>query len=169
LFTGWDRLPYRDLDPAGVAFSPPAAWALRLRVGMQRPHGLTADGVFREVAPSELHRILVSPHPLLLVSVPQSRQKHLVPWLQWSRVRVDDEALRWTPADRDRLVTYTTLRAAGFGESALAEPSPRWPVLSRLTDATRRDVLAVWPHLTVWRAHPSYLDVAARATRKDPM
>lgn len=59
LFTSWDRLPFRHRDPAGVAFSPPAAWAFRLRAARQQPH-VSDDTALTEADPAMLHAALVA-------------------------------------------------------------------------------------------------------------
>lgn len=166
-FTALDRLPYRDVDPDGLAFGPAAAWAIRCRPLMQLPHAIVA-GRLMQCTPSGLYSALHNMAPSGVVLVPQSRQKHLAPWCEAGTVRVDDESLMWGPDERDRLGTYRTLRALGSGEAALAEPSPRYPTLAKLDRTDRRWCLEWWPHLDPWRAHPAYLDVAARATRQDP-
>jgi hypothetical protein len=162
LFTSWDRL--RHLDQADVGLSIPAAWAFRERVAMQRPHGLIA-GAWRELDIQGLRDALRALHHDELVSVPASRQKHLLPWVSMGMVRTDDETLPWTTSDADRLDIYEWLRSCGFSSVALTEPAPRVQVLRRLDlDATRR-VLSVWPALDPWRAHPAYMHVASTATR----
>lgn len=168
LFTGWDRLRRRDLDPAGAAFCQACAWAFRLRVAMQRPHALV-DGRFGEVDPATLHRALAQlhRHPSWCVLVPVSRQKHLLPFARHGTVRTDDETLTWAGGDVDRLDTYARLRQAGFGETALVETEPRWPILAKLDPDAKRWTLARWHDLDPWRAHPAYMDVAARATRQN--
>lgn len=163
-FTTWDRFRYATVDPQGLAFGPAACWALRHRAGMQRPHALI-DGTYREVTAPELFDALHNLDDKGFVAVPQSRQKHLTPWAQLGTIRVDDENLRWTSTDVDRLDTYMTLRQAGFGETALMEREPRWAILTRLSGGLRRQVLDMWHRLDPWRAHPAYMDVAARATR----
>lgn len=166
LFTSWDRLPFRHRDPAGVAFSPPAAWAFRLRAARQQPH-VSDDTALTEADPAMLHAALVAlpDHPTWVVTVPISRQKHLLPWAQPGTVRTDDETVTWTADDVNRLGTYTALRRLGFGEAALAEPAPRWPILNRLDVEARMWTLLRWSDLDPWRAHPARLDIAARATR----
>lgn len=162
VFMGWDRFRFRDRDPAGIGFSIPAAWAFRERVAMQQPHALI-DGRWLLVTAPGLYDALERLDERGFVIVPQSRQKHLLPWAEMGTVRVDDETLSWAPAEVARLAVYARLRAVGFGEAALGERSPRWVVLSRCADPGA--VLAEWPLLDPWRAHPAYLDVAARATR----
>lgn len=165
--TTLDRFPHRDTDPAGLALGPAAAWAIRHRDAMLWPHAVTGDGFVR-VGPDGLYAALVAlaADPSALVSVPVSRQKHVVPWAQWGCVGVDDGWLPWRPADVGRLAIYGRLRAMGFGESAQAEEVPRYPVLRKLGPAERGWVLAHWGDLAPWRDAPPYLDVAARATRQ---
>jgi hypothetical protein len=164
-FTAWDRL--RHLDCPHVGFSRPAAWAFRERIAMQRPHGLV-DGAWSIFAdgPDLLAALTrFDPHRDLLL-VPQSRQKHLLPWVTWGTVRVDDETLAWGEHERHLLGVYARLRDLGFGPIAITEPTPRFQLLRNLDGPTRADVLAMWPTLDRWRAHTAYLDVAAIATRR---
>lgn len=161
LWSGWDHL--RHLDRSRPALSIPAAWAFRLRVAMQRPHICDADG-FREATPDDLYHRLLRPDTAMVVTVPQSRQKHLLPFAVRGTVRTDDETLPWGAVEAARLGAYAVLRGDGFGETALAEPAPRWPILQRAVNPA--SVVALWPELDPWRAHPAYLDVAARATRQ---
>lgn len=161
--TTLDRLPHRNVDPAGCALGEAAAWALRLRVAMQQPHVAATDGPLRQATPADLYAALEGMHPGAWVLVPQSRQKHLLPWATPGMIRVDDGDLIWGDRDRAALAAYARLRAAGFGERALAEAAPSWVVMRGVAD--RAAILADWPLLDRWRAHPAYLDVAARATR----
>lgn len=164
LFTTWDRLRWRHAPDAGLSI--PAAWAFRHRPLQQQPHALTSTG-FRAVQPSELFDALCTLEDDSFVSVPQSRQKHLVPFAELGTVRVDDRTLRWRPDDAHALGTYRGLRRLGFGETALTQPSPPWPTLSRLPTPEKRWVLVHWADLDQWRTDPDRLDVAARATRAD--
>lgn len=165
LWSGWDQL--RRLTPSRPALSIPAAWAFRCRVAMQRPHICDPHG-FRQATPADLFDRLTNPDPSMLVTIPQSRQKHLLPFATPGHIRTDDETLAWTPDDTQRLHSYRWLRAIGFGEVALAEPAPRWPILAKSDNPS--NVVHLWPQLDPWRAHPAYLHVAAQATRqqKDP-
>lgn len=166
LFTEWDRLPHRNHPLAGISI--PAAWAFRLRVAMQWPHVCIGDGPLTQVDPEGLRDALVAlpTHPQGIVCVPQSMQKHLLPFATPGTVRTDAETLTWTVADVERLRAVETLRGLGFGEAALAEPAPRWPTMSRLDPQARSTVLGLWRDLAPWRTHGAYLDVACRATRK---
>lgn len=160
--TAWDRFPHRDTDPAGMALGPAAAWAFRCRIAMQQPHILSPAGVVA-AQPAQLFGALIHWTPTSWVSVPQSRQKHLLPYAQPGTVQVDNETLRWDTSDTGRLHAYQQLRAQGFGETALAEPVPRFVILTKTPHPA--DMLRLWPTLDPWRQHPAYLDVAARATR----
>jgi len=163
LFTGWDLLPHRGA--AGAGFGRVAAWAFRHRTAMQRPHALIR-GQWAELSPAGLLAALMTlPADAGFVTVPVSGQKHLLPWAAPGALITDHGRLPWTTADVDRLAMYREVRAAGFGEAAIAEPAPRWPILTRLPHAGQRTLLAVWPELDPWRRVPPYLDVAARATR----
>jgi hypothetical protein len=163
--TTLDRLPFRNLDPAGLALGPAAAWAIRHRLAMQQPHVSEADGRLVSASPNDLRAALENLGPRSWVLVPQSRQKHLLPWAVPGQVRVDDESLPWTKTDVALLATYARLRRLGFVEVALAESAPRWHVLQRLANADRQWALTRWRDLSAWRSHLAYLDVAARATR----
>lgn len=168
MFTAWDRFPFQHVDPDGVAFSFAAAWAFRHRPFQQQPSAFI-DGVFREqLKPSELRAALDNLGQYDAVCVPISRQKHVLPFAARGCVRVDDETITWTDRDRTLLATYAWFRSLGFGEAALTEPAPRWTILKRLDTPTAAAVLAAWDELDRWREHPVRLDVAARATRKDP-
>ncbi len=163
-----DRMRHRDADPQGLALGPAGAWAVRHRVAMQQVHIAPPGKPLVPAGPMEL-RLALCAMPGQRgwwVLVPQSRQKHLLPWADPGTVRVDDETLRWTHDDVRRLAAYAELRDLGFGETAQAHPAPPWPVLAKLTAQQQIRVLTSWDLLTQWRKHPAYLDVAARATRK---
>ena len=91
-----DRFRFRDADPAGLALGPAATWALRHRAAMQHPHG-TLNSVFTQLDPPSLLAALtaLADDPHGWIGVPQSRQKHLLPWAEPGTVRTDDETLRW--------------------------------------------------------------------------
>lgn len=164
LFTTWDRLPWRLAPGAGLSFA--AAWAFKERAHQMQPHGLI-DGTWGPLDPPSLFAALSSlPHSTGdIITVPQSRQKHLVPFCVAGHVRVDDETLSWDVLDVKRLEMVARLRELGFGEAALAEPAPRWVVMARTAISDQSFVLAAWDALRPWRTHPAYLDVACRATR----
>lgn len=164
LFSTWDRLPHRLRSDAGLSFA--AAWAFKERVHQQLPHGLV-DGSFGQLDPLSLFEALCTlpADPGAVVCVPQSRQKHVLPFCELGTVRVDDETLAWDAGDVARLHLVRDLRRLGFGEAALLEPAPRWVVMARIGVTDQAYVLDVWRDLDVWRAHPAYLDVACRATR----
>jgi hypothetical protein len=165
--TTLDRFRRRDADPQGLALGPAAAWAIRHRAAMQHPHAIV-DGTHRQVTPPELYQALeqAATCPDVMPTVPISRQKHVLPWARWGHVGVDDEWLPWDRTHLDRLGIYRALRRLGFGEAAIAEPTPRHQILARLDRADRIWVLTHWGDLNRWRHHPAYLEVAARATRE---
>src|SRR5690606_16602595 len=138
-----DRFRHRDLDPDGLALGEAAAWAVRHRTAMQQPHATDTAGQLVEVDPETLRVALgrLAVDPTTWVLVPQSRQKHLLPWAEPGSVRIDDRSLPWGRRDMDRLGTLAALRQLGFGEAALAEPAPRWPILTRLDPDARKWVL----------------------------
>ena len=162
MFTQWDRLPYRHAPDAGMSI--PAAWAFRLRAAMQRPHA-TIDGTFREVDPPALFTALHDLDHESIITVPQSRQKHLLPYAETGTVRVDDRSIAWTTYDKHRLGHLAALRALGFGETALTEPAPRWAVLAKHPTDLRLSIIDQWGLLDPWRDDPTYLHVACMATR----
>lgn len=166
LFTTWDRLQFRNRPGAGLSL--PAVWAFRERAHLSQPHAMT-NGKWRMLMPSELlHALKMLPvRPDTVVCVPQSRQKHVVPFAELGTVRVDDETIEWKSSDVDRLATLARLRDFGFGEAALAEPAPRWPILLKLDTTQQSEVVNLWPSLNPWRKHSALLDIACRATRKD--
>lgn len=139
LFTGWDHLPFRGVDPQGLAFGPAAAWALRHKPAMQRVHVLRG-GALIQAGPDELFAALVAlpDEPGSVVSVPTSGQKHLLPWARRGAVRTDTMSLRWTIGDVTRLQLYRRLRSLGFGETALSEAAPRWAALGKRWPCTAR-------------------------------
>lgn len=166
LFTRQDQFRHRDADPAGLAFGPAACWALRHRAGMQQPHSLV-DGRLSPVTPEGLFRALLDlpDHPTWWVGVPQSKQMHITPWARLGTVRVDNEDITWTSNETTLLRRYAAIRALGFGETAITETVPRWPILVKLNSADRARVTNGWAQLDPWREHQSLLDIAARATR----
>ncbi|MGH3993091.1 MAG: hypothetical protein ACRDSN_11595 [Pseudonocardiaceae bacterium] len=166
LFTGWDGLRFRNVDPAGLGFGPAGAWVIRLQVAMRRAHVLRGGELVMPDPPGLFAALVALPHePTSVVSVPTSGQKHLLPWAEPGAVRTDNMTLRWSAGDVDRLRLYRWLRGLGFGETALSEPAPRWVAVRGLAAPDVRMVMSRWGELDPWRAVPTRLDVAARATR----
>lgn len=78
---------------------------------------------------------------------------------------VDDLALDWTDADRDRLQVMARLRGRGFSETALAAAAPDYRTLTRLDPETWPAIFDDWATLDPWRAAPPWWQLAARALR----
>lgn len=160
-FGDWDKLPFRQ---SGM-FCEACAWALGHKPLRTRAH-VIGPGRPGQAGPALLRAVLAGPVAgRLLVSVPVAGKKHIVPWAPYGVVVTDHEQLAWTAADCARLETLAALRALGFGEQALGEQAPPWPLLRRLDGAQRLAVMSGWPGLSPWRRRPSYLAVACRATR----
>lgn len=164
MWVGVDQLEHLHRPDAG--WSKPVAWALRNRLSRQHPHALI-DGTWAQLTPSDLFAALMAMTGRDVVLVPQSRQKHLLPFAEWGAVRTDDESHPWGSTERDLLGTVRALRSMGFGEAALMEPAPRWPILTKLPRPDQAWVVRHWDSLRPWRQHPALLDIACRATRKD--
>lgn len=110
--------------------------------------------------------LLAAPlNPYCAVSVPLSRQKHIVPFARWGMVATDDRALPWGAAEQARFLHVRALRTLGFSETALMEPAPRFEQLATLPPARMAQVLAQWKTLDTWRRDPIYLRVASLVTR----
>lgn len=166
-FTDWDVLRSRNLDhDPGVCTA--ASWVYRARPLRQR-NTILHDGTLTvDAPPSMLYAILavgqLGPHTA--VCIPVGGKKHLWHRAAWASVTGDQGPHRWTDADAARLAVLAELRQAGFGEQAVLEPSPPWPLLQRCTD--RAHIVGLWPLLDPWRRHNRpVLDMAIRATRKD--
>lgn len=162
-FGDWDRLPHRSV---GTGLCPPCAWAFKHRPLRTWPWIVQSDGPTFKALPSHLAAVLAKAlPPTVAVSIPIGRQKHVMPFLRWGRVGVDNEQLVWRDEDAELLAVYADLRRAGFGEKLLAAAEPAWAVLKSQPDPGA--VLVLWELMAPWRRQPGYLDVAARATRKD--
>lgn len=153
-FGDWDRLAWR----ASGALCTPCAWGYQHRPLRTWPHDESG-----RLDPRRLSAALAGLGPTGYVCVPVGGKRHLAPYARPGLVSTDAGHLPWTGQDTTRLAVYTRLRAAGFGETALVERAPPWPLLTRVPQ--RAAVLADWPLLDPWRHLPGYLDVAARATR----
>lgn len=162
LYTDWDRL---NAPPDTARFGASAVHSIRGgRTLRARPWVITDTPTAVQVGPVELGAVLSVPVDAhTCVTVPISRQIHVIPYARWGMVCSDRDQAPWTVADVDRLSVYRTLRAAGFGETVLAERTPPYPLLRRAADPAH--VMTLWPELHPWRDRPSMLDVAARATR----
>lgn len=166
--TTLDRFAFRDTDPAGIAVGPAAAWAIRHRQAMLRPHAVDADGTHTEVDPAGLYDALVraGTDATVMPSVPIGTfGAQVLPWARWGHVGTDNGWWPWGPAEAALLATYRELRQLGFSEVALAEREPRHNVLARLPATDRRHVLRSWHDLDRWRPSDGRLGIAARATR----
>src|SRR5690606_29140196 len=132
--TTLDRFPHRDQDPAGIALGPAAAWAVRHRDAMLRPHGIDPTGRHRPLEGPDLYDALVraATDPTVMASVPVGQfPAQILPWAQWGHIGTDTGWWPWGAADIDRLGTYQALRRLGFGETAITEPEPRFALLQR--------------------------------------
>ena len=165
-FVDWDRLRYRDQTDM---LCRACSWALRTKSMRWYPTLIRGGNVAFAPNPSHIRHLLDAPlgrkGALLL---PISRKKHVTLDARWGYVSHDHGATRWTDSDVGRLAIYETLRSYGFGETALQDTAPRWQALRKLADADQGYVLSIWPKLDPWRDKPWQLEIAARATRKDP-
>lgn len=166
-FLDWDLWTGRNAEPRPHLCGG-CTWLLRHKPLRLRPWTLVAGRATLDATPGELHDALSAPHAHgWAVGVPISHQKHVTVHAAWGHVAHDHGAAPWTGRDAERLRTAAWLRHVGFGEAALAEPSPRWAILRRLVPTERGAVLSAWPLLDEWRRAPWMLAVACRATRAD--
>lgn len=162
-FGDWDRMPWRRTGLLCEA----CAWVFGGRAWRLYPHIVTAAPSIQRAAPSALRAVLTAgavPADVA-VSVPVGGKRHVAPWMTWGQVVSDAGRVPWAAADAAALIELAALRARGYGEQALAEPAPPWPLLRR--DSEMRDTLARWSACDRLRGYPPALDVALRATRKD--
>lgn len=160
-FSDWDRLPWRE---RGDGFCAACTWVFATRDLRVWPH-LVAHDTASRLTPAQLRDILTRPLRDA-VSVPISMQKHVAPWMRWGHVATDNAVLPWGDAEAQRMGAYLRLHTLGIGPAALAEPAPRFADLAKLDRPARAEVMGLWPTLAPWRDCPPYLDVAARAVRK---
>lgn len=160
-FTAWEQLPFQA-DSKG--FCTACVWGFKTKDLRLRIHQLTPE--FRELSPSMLRELLSEALDYrVTIAVPIGRQKHVAPWAREGMIRTDNEDVAWTADDARRLDAVARLRTLGFGEQALTEHEPRWLLLKKLNNEERKEVMALWPMLKVWRSHPVMMEIAARATR----
>jgi len=120
--------------------------------------------------PSRIRSLLSKPvggnSGLLL---PISRKKHVTIGAGWAAISTDNKSCPWTEQDVEDLKTYEKLRFFGFGEIALLEKSPPTAVVRKKVNSKRvAEILNLWGRLDEWRNTPWKMEIAARATRKDP-
>lgn len=102
------------------------------------------------------------------VSVPlRPGRKHLVPYLEWGTIRIDDLNLSWSSGDAARLRGVGDLRRAGFPPASFTESAPPWRFLSRIGAGEWARIQDLWASLTPWRTSPAWLSVALIATKEE--
>lgn len=163
-FDGW-------VNPSGDGICPACTWGYRHAPLRNHSHLVTRDPVGLEaVTPMEVGRLLETPlatDAALVVPLRPGR-KHLVPTAGWGRVTLDDVQLPWSTADTFRLAAVRRLRAHGFGSRMMAEPSPSWSVLRRISRQQWQVILDDWGTLDPWRSSRLWLDLALYATIPNP-
>jgi hypothetical protein len=120
--------------------------------------------------PSRIRSLLSKPvggnSGLLL---PISRKKHVTIGAGWARISTDNKTCEWDIEDVYDLKTYEKLRFFGFGEVALREKTPPTSVVRKKVNTGHvSEIFDLWDQLHEWRNTPWKMEIAARATRKDP-
>jgi hypothetical protein len=174
-FTGWDL--YTDI--ADPLWCRACAWghttmALRVRpwlITAPLDNSPRASQTPQPPTRPELTALLSTalPHSVAL-TIPISRQKHILPAARWGYLTTDDRVLRWDQTEATRFHWLRTLRTHGFSETSLREPAPRFEQLITLAPAAMRETLTMWDRLGPWRADDTYLSIACIASRppKEP-
>lgn len=133
------------------------------------PHRIDREGC-HPLTYADCASLLSAPLPAdVAVTVPIGGRKHIWHHAVGGHVTTDNLPRHlWTDSCATRLSAVRQLRTLGFGEAAIAELSPRWPVLSRLNPHDRQMALALWDTLADWRTiWTPLLAIAIRATRTD--
>lgn len=159
LYSNWDQYATGGLCEWCV-------WAHRHKPLRARPHLVALDATSATpLKPSGVRKALTEGWPArTALCVPISRKKHVAPFAKDLAVNIDDLAFPWHGDDADLVPVVEALRAAGAGETWLAELEPPWPLVRKHGIAIRDQ----WLALDGWRRHePHKLTVAILATRKD--
>ncbi|MFF0818621.1 hypothetical protein ACFYVR_26260 [Rhodococcus sp. NPDC003318] len=156
------------LDRGGRALCEACAWVYSMRSLRVVAHRIARNTyVLSELDSQALYEVLSAPIGVdVAVVVPLvPGRKHVLPDAQWGRVAVDELALDFTAADRDRLAAMSRLQAAGFTEAALVRPAPDHRTMTRIPSERWPAVLADWDALAPWRAAAPWWHLGIRATR----
>lgn len=165
-FTGFDA--WRD--PRGARLCAACAWAYRTPQLRTHPHQVTSAPACTQLSATQVClRLTAGPLPAdTALSVPlHPGRKHLVPYLQWGTVRVDDANLVWTAADARRLEAMCELRRRGFGARALTQSSPPWDALRRRPADEWAAIQNLWADLGPWRAARAWLALGIAITKEN--
>lgn len=165
-FTGFDAW----CNPRGAQLCAACAWAYQTPQLRTHPHQVTSVPTCTQLSPAQVCRCLASgPLPVTVaLSVPlHPGRKHLVPYLQWGTVRVDDANLGWTLADAHRLEVMGELRRRGFGARALTQSSPPWDALRRRPASEWADIQNLWAELGPWRVARTWLALGIAITKEN--
>lgn len=160
-YSSWTNSAARTLCAA-------CTWAYRTPALRSAAHLVTrGPAALTTLTPTNLHQVLAGPidaRTAIIVPLVPGR-KHLLPDAQWGRVTVDDLALDWTAADRDRLQVMARLRGRGFTETVLAAAAPDYRTLAGLAPEAWPAIFDDWAALDPWRAAPPWWQLASRALR----
>lgn len=159
-FTDWELYP--DFP---VWWCPACVWAHTTISLRTTPWWMSSTGG-GQLNRASLHRLLSSPVGAdTAVVVPLSRHKHLLPRARFGVVTTDDMAIAWDDTQVRCLSVMGRLRRFGFGEKALQESVPRWPVLVKQSQINQETIMVLWPKLDRWRQAGPVMGVGLRACR----
>lgn len=163
-FTDWDQYA----ATAQTLWCAACVWA-HSHHDLRTYSWMTSPGGCARLDEGRLADLLASPLTVeTAVIVPITRHKHLLPRARAGVITTDDAYLPWRQREVDLAATLTRLKALGFSETAISEPSPRWGVLSKMPAIEKVEVLDLWNRLDPWRTQPLLMAVGLRATRKVP-
>ncbi len=168
-FSGWDEMrPPGDDGRRWLCRA--CAWAYKTPLG--RRHATIVDagsGTCEFVSPGECGQRLVGWErvpPDVAIVVPLGGKRIVFPRARWGTVVTDTGPLpSWGPYLRAMTTSLIELRAIGFNEHALNEPTPPFAVMTTLTAEQRTRVRSMWRSTNQVRTTKTLYPVLIKLTR----
>lgn len=164
-FGSWDDI---SVAPDGTrSLCVPCAWAYR-QVDLRRSVTLvTAEPSVTHPDPAQVRSLLDTALASdVALIVPLSGKRIVAPRARWGCLTTDSGALVWSASHRRLLRLAMQLRAWGFREQGLDEPSPPFDTLVRIDPDLHQQVQRAWAGFEPARADKTMLGVYQRLTRE---
>lgn len=165
-FGSWEDIA---VDPGGDRWlCRPCIWAYTSTDLRRKPSTITTDSVGGTTSHHQVRTLLRGPLPTnTAVIMPIGGKRIVAPRARWGQVVTDAGCITWASRHAKALAAMLELRAFGFGEKSLAEPSPLFHVLASVDVSHHQRIYDLWAQLRPVREDKTLCAAFLKMSRDD--